>query len=234
MSCSSEKVLKLWDIRVSNSIRSEKTKGGCKNITFNHDSSILAFANKDDDLITFYDTNKFTAIKQIEMKNKINEFEFDKGNNYLLVTSISGSIQVFDSKTLDPAPLLNIDAHFPPVNTINIDKTNTIFATGAADALICIWDMSEMICSNVIKKGELPIRKVFFSNDSKVIASIYDGPNIDFFDIKTSECVHTVTNESQIFDIAWNPNEYIIAYCSDDKNRNNIDEANIHLITINN
>lgn len=52
-----------------------------------------------------------------------------------------------------------------------------------------------MVSSNVIRKGELPKRKIFLSNDSKVIFSIYDGPNIVFFYIKTSECVHTVSNE---------------------------------------
>jgi THO complex subunit 3 len=233
LSCSSDKILKLWDLRVSKNIKSEKTKGGCKNIAWNSDSSMFGFSNKDDELITFYDMNKFAHIKQIEFKNKINEFEFDKINKYLLVTSISGSVQVFDSKILDSIPLLNIEAHFPPVNTINIDKSNLLFATGSADALICIWDMNEMLCRNVIKKGELPIRKIAFSYDSNIIASIYDGPNIDFFNTNTSECIHSIVNETQQFDIAWNPNGYIIAYCGDDKNRNNSDEGNIHLLSIN-
>jgi THO complex subunit 3 len=226
-------MIKLWDVRVSKCIKSEKTKGGCKNMAWNHDSSMFGFSNKDDEIITFFDINKFTPIKQIEFKSKINEFEFDKVNKYLLVTSISGMINIYDSQILDSTPLLNIEAHYPPVNTINIAKSNKLFATGAADALICIWDMSEMICRNVIKKGELPIRKVVFSNDSRVIASIYDGPNIDFFDTNTCECIHSLTNEAQQFDIAWNPNNYIIAYCGDDKNRNSSDEGNIHLISIN-
>jgi THO complex subunit 3 len=202
-------------------------------MAWNHDSSIFGFSNKDDEIISFYDLNKFTPIKQIEFKSKINEFEFDKENKYLLVASISGNVHVFNSQTLDPTPLLNIEAHFPPVNTINIDRSNKLFATGAADALICIWDISEMLCQNVIKKGELPIRKAVFSNDSKIIASIYDGSNIDFFDTNTCECIHSIINETQQFDIAWNPNNYIIAYCGDDKNRNNSDEGNIHLLSIN-
>lgn len=233
LSSSSDRAVKLWDIRVSKSIKSEKTKGGCKNLAWNHDSTMFGFSNKDDEMITFYDMNKFAMSKQIEFKSKINEFEFDNVGKYFLVTSISGTVHVFDSKNLDSNPLLDIEAHFPPVNTININKSNTLFATGAADALICIWDMSEMLCRNVIKKGELPIRKVVFSNDSNIIASIYDGTNIDFFDTNTSECIHSVINENQLFDIAWNPNAYIVAYCSDDKNRNNSDEGNIHLLSIN-
>ena len=69
-------MIKLWDLRISKSIKSEKTKGGCKNITWNSNSSIFAFSIKDDEIITFYDTNKFTTIKQIEFKNKINELAF--------------------------------------------------------------------------------------------------------------------------------------------------------------
>ena len=74
LSCSADRVVKLWDLRVSKSIKSEKTKGGCKNLAWNHDSTTVGFSNKDDEIITFFDMNKFSMTNQIELKNKINEF----------------------------------------------------------------------------------------------------------------------------------------------------------------
>jgi THO complex subunit 3 len=232
LSCSSDKTIRLWDLRMNKNIKMEKTKSGCKNLTFNADSSIFAFSNKDDDVVNFFDTKKFQPIKQIEFKNKINEFEFDKSNSVVLITSVSGSLYVLNEKTLDETLLKVIEAHYPPVNTIAVDPSNKIFATGAADALICLWDLYEMMSYKVIKKGEIPIRKIGFSHDAKLISSIYEGNNLDVFDVDTGECLLTINTESQQYSLVWNPKSYVLAYCGDDKNKNNSDEGNIHILSI--
>ncbi len=232
-SCSNDKTVKLWDIRTAKCLKSDKTKG-CKNLETNHDSSMFAFSSKEDDSITFYDTNKFQIKKTIEFKTKIGEFEFDSNDLVTLVTSSSGSIYVMNSKTLDNEPMAIIDAHFPAVNTLNINKSNTKFATGAADAIISLWDLNELIQYKVIKKSELPIRKIMFSHDSKFLGSIYEGNNLDIFDVESGECIHSILTENTQYSLAWNPREYILAYCGDDKNRNSSDEGKINLLNLNN
>ena len=72
--------------------------------------------------------------------------------------------------------------------------------------------------------------KISYSFDSKLIAAIYEGNNLDIFDTQTSECVYSIFTENQQYSLVWNPNKYILAYCGDDKNRNNVDEGNIHLL----
>jgi WD40 repeat protein len=232
LSCSSDKTVKLWDTRLNKNIKSEKTKGGCKNITWNADSSLFAFSNKDDDIINFYDVRKFQIIKQIEFKNKITEFEFDKSNSLLFVGSTNGCLYIHNAATLDESPIAVVEAHYPPVTTLNISKNNDIFLTGAADALICLWDTNEMLSYKVIKKGEIPLRKAMFSFDSRLIASIYEGNNLDVFDTNSGCSVYTVFSDVQQYSIAWNPLNYMLAFCGDDKNRNNVDEGNIHLLSI--
>jgi THO complex subunit 3 len=183
-------------------------------------------------MISFYDFKKFQCIKQIDFKNKISEFEFDKTNSIVLVSSSTGSLVIIDAFSLESEPLAILDAHYPPISTIAIDKTNSIFATGAADSLICLWDMKELISYKVIKRGETPLRKIVFSHDSKLIASIYEGNNLDIFEVETGDLVHSIPTENLNYSIAWNPANYVLAYCGDDKNRNNTDEGNIHLLSI--
>lgn len=230
LSCSGDKTLKLWDTRTNKLIKSEKTKSGSKNITWSHDASMFAFSNKDDDQISIYDMKKFQFLKNIQFKNKITEFEFEKTNSILIVTSMVGSLYIINAETLDENPLAVLDAHYPPINTLCIDRSNKYFATGAADALICLWNMNELMSYKVIKKGEVPIRKISYSYDSKLLAAIYEGNNLDIFDSQTTECVYSIYTESQQYSLAWHPNKYVLAYCGDDKNRNNVDEGNIHLL----
>jgi WD40 repeat protein len=232
LSCAVDKTVKLWDIRTGKCLKSEKFKGGCKNLQFNHDSSIFAFSNKEDDVITFFDLRKFSLIKSLEFKTKISEFEFDKSDQVLIVATSSGCLRVYDSKKLEDEPLVEIEGHYPSVTSLNISKDNLKFVTGASDALICLWDMEEFISYRVLKKGENPIRKVLFSHDSKLVASIYEGNNLDIFETITGDVVHSLGNDNQHYSISWNPNNYVLAYCGDEKNKNSSDEGNIRLISI--
>lgn len=230
LSCSSDKNVKLWDARILQCIKTERTKSGCKNLAWNYNSNFFAFGNKEDDIIYFYDCRKFQPFKHIEFKNKINEFVIDKFGKNLLVASASGSINVINANTLDETQMVSIDAHYAPVNTIGFSRDSTLFATGASDALICLWDYKEMMSYGVMKKGDMPLRKISFSHDSKLLSSIYEGNNLDIFNVDTMECVHSVFTDNPQYSIAWNPRRRVLAYCGDDKNRNNIDEGNIHLL----
>lgn len=229
-SCSADKTLKLWDLRTGKNLKSEKTKGGCKNLQFNPDSSILAFSNKDDDIISFFDIRKFALIKTIEFNTKISEFEFDKSNSCMIVSMNTGCLKILDPRSLDFELIAELEAHYHSVTCLNINKDNTKFATGGSDAIICLWDLEEFISYKIFKKAENPIKKVMFSHDSKLISAFYDGNNIDIFDTYSGDCVHSIFTENQQFAMVWNPANYILAYCGEDKNRS--DEANIRLISL--
>jgi THO complex subunit 3 len=91
--------------------------------------------------------------------------------------------------------------------------------------------MDELMSYRAIKKGEVPIRKVSFSHDAKFLGAIYEGTNLDIYDVNSGECMHSIFTDSQQYCLAWNPKNYVLAYCGDDKNRNNVDEGNIHIIS---
>jgi len=237
--------MKLWDIRSAKTSRSERIKGGCSNVTWNHDGNIICYTNKDEDMLTVYDCRKASVLKQIDFnKYQASEFQFEKGGNCLLVSSTAGEIYIYDAKTFNSNWLASIVAHFAPINSIHIEPNNKYFATAAADSLICLWDLQEMISYKVMKKGESSIKKILYSHDSKFIASISDENNIDIFEIETgtiylikfiifintlASCIHTIDCKYPQNAIAWHPNSWVLAYCGDDKNKNNADEGSIHL-----
>jgi THO complex subunit 3 len=184
-SFSSDKTMKLWDVRSAKTTRSERIKGGCSNVTWSNDGNTICYSNKDDDMLTIYDCRKSSILKQIDFKYQASEFQFEKNCNCLLVSSSLGELYIYDAKTFNSTPLATVVAHFAPINSIHIEPGNKYFATAAADSLICLWDLQEMISYKVIKKGESSIKKILYSHDSKFIASISDENNIDIFEIET-------------------------------------------------
>lgn len=232
VSSSSDKTLKFWDIRTSKNYRSDKIKGGCFNLSWSSDNNYLAYTNKNDDVLSILDIRK-GIVKQCEFKNQVNEFHFDKNMNCFIVCMSTGNINFYCAKTFNfSAPLVSLEAHFAPVHSLTIEPKNQIFATAGADALICLWDLNELISYKVLRKGESSIRKIIFSYDSKFIASISEESCVDIYDVDASECVHSIICKSIQNSIAWNPKSLLLAYCGEEKNRNNADDGSIHIFGI--
>ena len=169
-------------------------------------------------------------LKQTDFKNQLNEFHFDKEMNNLIVCMSTGLLNFYDAKTLNlSTPIVSLEAHFAPVHSLTIEPKNQVFATAGADALICLWDLNELISFKVLRKGESSIRKIIFSHDSRFIASISEESCVDLYDIEVGECVHSIICKSIQNSIAWNPKSLLLAYCGEEKNRNNVDDGSIHI-----
>jgi len=233
ISCGSDKKIKLWDIRVGKSINSEKAKTGCKNLKISPNGTEFAFSSKDDDIITFFDIRKFSLLKSTEFKDKISEFEYEKSNEYFIVASSKGNLMVYEHARMDYNPIQVIEVSCNcALNTIKIDELNNTFATGGEDASILLWDLDELMCYKQIKKSDVPVRKLAFSHDAKLISATYEAPNLDIFDTATGECVFSVYTENQLYSHCWNPKSHIMAFSGIDKSRNSQDEGGINLISV--
>jgi len=218
---------------MNKSINSEKSKSGCKNIKISPNGNEFAFCSKDDDIITFFDIRKFAQIKSTEFKDKINDFEYEKSNTYFFVTSSKGNLMVYETNRMDHNPINVIEvSNNCPLNAIKIDELNHTFATGGENALILLWDLEELMCYKQIKKSDMPIRKIAFSHDAKLISATYEAPNLDVFDTITGENVFSVYTENQLYSHCWNPKAYIMAFSGMDKSKTSQDEGGINLINI--
>lgn len=66
--------------------------------------------------------------------------------------SSTGPIYVLDGQTLEQNPLEILECHQGRCYCIAIDPLGNYFATGAADALVAVWDINELACLNTFTK----------------------------------------------------------------------------------
>ena len=63
---------------------------------------------------------------------------------------------------------------------IEFDPTGKYFAVGSADALVSLWDASELACVRTFSRLEWPVRAISFSYDGEVFKSPVSHLNLSF------------------------------------------------------
>ena len=252
LSSSNDKHIKFWDIRtniinINNKINICKAsfdrieKDEIKHLKFNNKGNQFAFINKDGNILHLYDFGKFQEIQQINFKNPIYDFSFDKSDNKILATGEDGNVSIINLEDINNRQ--NIQGSLFPLYSIDIDKENKNFITGGNDGILITYDMDELMSYKAYKKGEQVIKQVMYNYDDKFISCIYDGKNIDFFSTELDEHIYTLYTNNLIYFINWNKKRNILSYVSDDKkgeewkNKNkdegrNPNEGNVHFLIL--
>ena len=75
--------------------------------------------------------------------------------------------------------LYTLAGHTASAFAVDISKDGTMLATGGSDALVCIWDLQEIVCMRTIDRFKKPLKAVCFSCDGKVLASCTEEAFID-------------------------------------------------------
>jgi THO complex subunit 3 len=171
-------------------------------------------------------------IKNISSKVEVNEFAWDQTASVLFVTTTNGSIDVYNGTKLHNAPLVQLACHTGPCYCIAIDPLGRYFATGAADALVCLWSVYEMACIRTFSQFDMQLRQVSFSYDGKLLATASEDPHIAIFNVETGEVVHEITCKGPQRTVAWNPKKYLLAYSGEEHSRANSEEGTIHLFKL--
>lgn len=224
-SVSSDKTLRIWDIRVSKkNIKTVNTKGSNLNISWSPDGNVIAVGNNED-YVSFYDFRNLTLQKQIKFEREVNEISWDLNGSIFLVTTSSesgtvGPVIVLDGKTLEyPSPLETLDFHRGKCYCIAIDPTGNYFATGAADAYVALWDMAELIPVKSFSKENCQIRQLSFSHDGRFVATAAEDKKLDIFDIESENDSWVLECNSAQLSVAWNPKKHLLAYTLEEKDR---------------
>ena len=181
--------------------------------------------------ISFYDYRTLKFIKHIGTKNGINEFAWDPSGSVLFLTTELGSICVMNGMKLHNAPLVHLEAHTATSHCIAIDPLNRYFATGGADALICLWDLYEMACIRTFSSLEYKVGQISFSHDGLLLATASKDEKVALFNVQTSDLVFEVKCKSPTHTIAWNPKKYVLAFANEEYSKSS-DEGVVHMLKL--
>ncbi|KAK6178035.1 hypothetical protein SNE40_012874 [Patella caerulea] len=224
VTASGDKTIRIWDTRCSRSVASVNTKGENINICWSPDGSTIAVGNKED-LVTFIDARTHRSRTDEQFKYEVNEISWNNDGDLFFLTSGQGTINILSYPALKP--LHSLTAHPANCICIEFDPVGTYFATGSADALVSLWDLSELVCVRTFSRLDWPVRTLSFSYDGQLLASASEDLVIDIAMVETGEKVTEIPCDTPTFTVAWHPKRHLLAYACDDKHDRDRDSGTV-------
>merc|ERR1712080_200689 len=213
---SADKTVRIWDTRAGKSCHGIETKGQNINLSWSPDGNYIAVGSKDD-IISIIDSRKMkpNILKSQKYSYEVNEMAWNQTGEYFLMTTGNGTVDILKFPSLEKAH--SVQAHSAHCYCIEFDPKKRYLATGGADALVSLWDLSEMVCVRTFPRLDSPIRSLSFSHDGRFIASASGDHRIDISDVTSGRPVHTIECREAMNSISWNPCHLLLA-CAGDEN----------------
>ncbi|XP_076812837.1 THO complex subunit 3-like [Clavelina lepadiformis] len=228
---SGDKTVRVWDGRSGNCTSTINTKGENINICWSPNGQSIAVGNKED-LVTFIDTKTFKPRAHEQFKVEVNEITWNNTNDLFFLTTGLGTVQIYSYPDLKL--IQSLQGHTANCICIKFGNRGKYFATGSADAIVNLWDLSELVCVRTFSRLDWPVRTLSFSHDGLMLASASEDHFIDISCVETGENICEVPCDSPTFTVAWHPKHRLLAYACDDKDKYNRDTGNVKLFGLSN
>lgn len=111
-----------------------------------------------------------------------------------------------------------MNAHTSACLALDISPTGAYLAVTGSDALITLWDTTNLICIRTFAGMTEPARSVSFSFDgSYIVGNSIEGTTLEIAHVETGEYVHTVQTGTHGGHgcVAWAPRNYMLAYAGE-------------------
>jgi len=210
---SGDKTVRIWDAKVAKCLQVIETKGQNINISWSYDGNYLAVGNKKD-VISIIDARKFKIEKEHKWGFQVNEMAWSRNGEFLLLSTGTGDVEILKFPSMDRVHTSK--AGGGNCFCLEFDPKGRYLATGHADAVVSLWDLSELVCVRSFDRLESAIRALSFSHDGQYLASVSEDLKIDVSDVETGEPVHTIETRNTINTVQWNPKHMLLAYAGDD------------------
>jgi len=202
------------------------TPGENINITWSPDGKTVAVGNRADE-ISFIDVKKSRVELTRKYPYEVNEVAYDPSGEYFFVTTGQGTVEILRTSTMETHR--KHFAHTSNCYTIDFDPKGRFFGVGSADALVSLWDTSEMMCIKTFTNLEWAVRALSINGDGSMIAMASEDPFIDICNIETGERIEKIDVKYAINTIAWHPTQNLLAYAGDEKDRDDYDVGSVKI-----
>lgn len=229
--CAADKTVRIWDARVGkNAVQVIKTKGENINVRWSNEGDTIVVGNKDDDL-SFISTKTWTIEQKKSFQFEVNELAWNPTGDLFMLCTAMGTVHLLEWPSLTE-PFSPIMAHMSNVMCLEVDPKGKYFATGSADALVGLWDASELVCVRTLNCSDYPVRGLSFSFDGQLLAAASEDQSLKITYVESGETIHKVPCPDGTFCVAWHPSSLVLAYAGEEKDMSGRDAGMISLFGI--
>ncbi|MCJ1411190.1 hypothetical protein MMC19_005278 [Ptychographa xylographoides] len=215
-SVSSDGTCKFWDVRSKGCVETVPLGGEGFSISWSADGSQVLVGRKDDNLIPI-SIPSYTASPALPQPTQTNQTLFLPSSNSptsILLTTGTGSVTIATYPSL--TTLHTLHAHTSSCSTLALSPSGRYLSTGGSDAIITLWDTTDLICRRTLDKMTGAVRSVSFSWDGAYVCGGGDeGSGIEIAHTETGEYVWKVETGTPTPCVAWHPSRYWLAYSGD-------------------
>jgi len=223
-SCSMDKSVRLWDLSPKAAanplVHTLPTIGVNLHVRWSACGRWLLLVNEANlvSLISFDPaTRKLAVSKSVGISNDINDVEWARDSSRIVLGHHSGFIEVYSVPGLVKESA--VAAHGSTIFAMQLDPKGKLLATGGADALVHVWNATELVCLRSFPRLDDSIRALSFSHDSALIAFGGKDTRFEVADVETGERVHLLELTDETLAIAFHPTAPVLAYAAAEKGR---------------
>lgn len=213
---SSDNSVRLWRIVNAKQVTFESFSlpKGILNISWSPSGEYLAVGTSDD--VIYFLSAKLEMVSKFESGCEANELAWDHSETLFYIATGKGSVTILNWPSLELKE--TISAHPSNCYCLKMDTSGRFYATGAADALVSVWNAQENICVASFGDLDVPVRAVSLNFDSTLVAFGSEDSSIQVVNIFSRETtkldVSTPTNA-----LAWHPSQNLLAIACDADSR---------------
>jgi len=224
---SADKTVRVWDARSGKCSHKVDTSGENINISWSPDGKQIAVGNKND-VLTVIETRKMKKSQEKSFPYEVNEFAWDPSGKYFCLAQgerNAGYVEVLNAS--DFSPFRKQMAHTASCYCIEFAPNGRYLTLGGADAIVTLWDTSELIAIKAFDSMLHAVRALSFNHDSTLLAVASEDPFVDIVDVGAGEIVHRLETGYAMNTIAFHPTENLLAHAGDDKDKDDYDMGSV-------